>query len=173
MAWDNLQMRPSIHFWYLLLAVSDKNMALAGGLIILVSAELVAAIIYYARLETAQSFVQSETAIFYSHSVLACSALAVCVDTAIVLSIVVLLFRYRSEVLSRRTSSMVNRIMIYTVGSGLLTAASALAGLVTTLTMTSVAASSLTLQMLPKREISPTNGVHLSTNDDRFCSLFK
>ena len=50
---------------------------------------------------------------------------------------------------------MVNRIMIYTVGSGLLTAGFALASLVTTLALKpSFAASFSILEMLPQRELS-------------------
>ena len=152
--------------------MSNKNVFLAGCSIILVLAELIAAIIYYVKLENTQSFVQSKGAVFYSYSLLASSALAVCVDTAIALSVVVLLRRHRSEVFSRRTSSMVDRIIIYTVGSGLLTAAFAFVGFILVLTLKpNFSASFLILEMLPKRELSLENGVRTFTDHSHLYSL--
>ena len=151
--------------YHLLLAVSKKNMMLAGCLIILILAQFIAVIVYYAKLKSVQSFAQSDYATLTSHTLAPCSALLACVDTAIALSIVVLLRRHSSEVFSKRTSSMVNRIMIYTVGSGLLTAGFAVAGLVTIFTMkTNSVVSSAILELVPKREPSLENSVYMSTD---------
>ena len=140
-------------------------MALAGCLTILVLGEFIGVMVFYAKLKAVQTYVQPEFATIVSHNLAACAALFACVDTAIALSVVVLLRRHRSEILSKGTSSMVNRIMIYTVGSGLLTAGFALAGLVTIFTMkTNSVISSAILELLPKREPSPENGVYMSTD---------
>ena len=69
---------------------------------------------------------------------------------------------------------MVNRIMIYTVGSGLLTAAFAFAGFVMILVLKSdLAAAYLILEILPKCELPLVNSIQLPTNHDRSCSLSK
>ena len=74
------------------------------------------------------------------------------VDTVLALSIVVCLRRRRSEVLFSRTNSIIDRIMLYTVGSGLLTAAFALAALITSIVMTDNLVFVLILEVLPKRK---------------------
>ena len=144
--------RPSAHICYLFLSVSNNNKTLAGCLIFLIVAELIASIFAYVNLKAVQTFAQSEIAPQYSRSISACSALAACVDTAIALSVVVLLYRRRSETAFRRTSSIIDRIMMYTVGSGLLTAAFALAGFITFLTMPNNLIFIMVQEMLPKRE---------------------
>ena len=134
------------------LSVSDKNIALAGCFVILISAEFIAAMVSFAELLPITFFTKSGHTTFPLHSIWASAAMNAGVDTALALTLVILLHRRRSEVRFTRTSSIVDRIMMYTVGSGLLTAAFALAGLVTSLTMTKNFVFVLILEMLPKRE---------------------
>ena len=137
--------------------MSNKNKVLSGGLAILVLAELVAKIVYYVELQPVQSFAQPAHTVSVEHILSTCAALAACADTALAFSIVILLHRSRSKIPFSRTSSMIDRIMMYTVGSGLLTAAFAFAGLVAFLTMKTNLVYILLLEMLPKREATSYN----------------
>ena len=80
------------------------------------------------------------------------SALNACVDTALALSLVILLHRSRSEIPFSRTSSVISRIIMYTSGTGVLTAAFALAGLIASVVMTKNFVFVLIFEILPKRE---------------------
>ena len=79
-------------------------------------------------------------------------ALGTIVDTVLALSIVIFLRRHRSKIPFAGTGAMIDRIMMYTVGSGLLTAAFALAALITMLRGQFSFIWLALLEMLPKRE---------------------
>ena len=117
---------------------------------ILVLAEFISGITYYVDLLPLDIFTQPEHRATALHSLFVATSLATSVDTVVALSIVVLLHRRRSEIPFSRTSSIIDRIMMYTVGTGLITAAFALAGLVTSIVMQNFVYV-LLLEMLPKR----------------------
>ena len=73
-------------------------------------------------------------------------------DTALAFALVILLYRRRSRVSFTRTASMIDRIMIYTIGTGGLTAAFNIVGLVTALTMPNNLVYIMILEMLPARK---------------------
>ena len=133
--------------------MNDRKKALAICLIILVLAQFILFVVYFTeerRLYTSSATSSDFTLGF--NGFLAAMALGACVDAVLALSIVVLLHRRRSKTPFSRTSSMVDRIMMYAVGSGLLTAAFALAALVTALTLPDHMVYFALLEMLPKRE---------------------
>ena len=145
--------------------MSNKNLILTSCLAALVLGEFIGVMVFYAKLKTVQTYVQPEFAAIVSHNLAACAALFACVDTAVALSIVVLLHRHRSEILSKRTNSMVNRIMVYTVGSGIVTSVFGLAGLATTLIKDlSVFAPCAIMEVLPKRKPPLESCVCLSSD---------
>ena len=139
--------------------VSDRKTALVICLITLVLAQLILFTIYFSETQLFLASVTSNAQISGASDpgigadvLLAGTALGACVDTVLALSIVVLLHRRRSDIPFSRTSTMVDRIMMYTVGSGLLTAAFALAAFITMLTKQENIVYVMLLEMLPKRE---------------------
>ena len=129
-------------------SVSDKKKLLVICLVTLILAQFISLLVYYLQLRPIPEFTRAVPA----RAILVSSALNACVDTALALSIVILLYRRRSGVPFTKTSSMIDRIMTYTVGSGLLTSAFGLAGLVTYLTMKTNLVYVLLYEMLPKSE---------------------
>ena len=135
-------------------AVNNNKKALAGSLLILVVSELICFMIYYSKLLSIEDFIQSKHTTLTKQYLSAVSALIACVDTALASSIAILLHRHRrkSKALFSRTRSIIDRIMIYTVGSGIVTATFAVAGFITSLTMPKNFVYIMLLHMLPKRE---------------------
>ena len=131
--------------------MNDKKKPLATCLTILVLAEFISAIILYLDLRPLVVFTQSEHRAKAKHSLFVATSLAASVDTVLALSIVALLHRGRSKTIFSRTSSIIDRIMMYTVGTGLVTAAFAIAGLITSIVMPNNFVYMLILQTLPKR----------------------
>ena len=132
--------------------VNNKKKALAICLTTLVLAQFILFVISYSGLRPASIFNDSGNFALQASGLIGGAALGAIVDAVLALSIVVLLYRRRSEIPFSRTSSTIDRIMMYTVGSGLLTAASALASLVTMLTVRDNIVYIVPLVMLPKRE---------------------
>ena len=132
--------------------VSNKKKLLVICLTILVLAEFIAIVVYYSELQPISAFTDSKHADVVSHTLSVAAALNACVDTALALSVVALLHRRRAEVPFKRTISIIDHIMIYSVGSGLLTAAFALASFVTSLTMPKNFIYVMLWQLAPKRE---------------------
>ena len=118
----------------------------------LVLAQFILFVISFSGLRPVSIFNGSVNVALQAYGLTGGAALGAIVDAVLALSIVVLLYRRRSEIPFSRTSSMIDRIMMYTVGSGLLTAASALASLVTMLTVRDNIVYIVPLVMLPKRE---------------------
>ena len=132
--------------------MNDKKKTLAICLIILILAQFILFVIYFSEEQHLYSFVVSSNVTLGFRGLLTAVALGACVDAVLALSIVVLLHRRRSEIPFSRTSSMIDRIMVYAVGSGLLTAAFALASLITLVTMPLDPIWLVLLEMLPKCE---------------------
>ena len=73
-------------------------------------------------------------------------------DAALASTLVFILWRRRSQTSFARTTSMIDRVMMYTIGTGLLTAAFALAGSAAALIMRHNLVWVTVLEMLPKRK---------------------
>ena len=133
--------------------MNDKKKVFPICLTTLVLAQFISVIVNYSQLLRISTFIQSSSEIKASRSLLVLAVLYASGDTVLALLIVALLYRLRSKALFSRTSSMIDRIMMYTVGSGLLTAAFALAGLITSIVATHNLVFVLIMEMLPKREL--------------------
>ena len=128
--------------------MSDKNKILAIGLLCLVLTQFILFVTtFFGMLPTINVTTFSVVRAF-----IASTALGTIVDTVLALSIVIFLRRHRSKIPFAGTGAMIDRIMMYTVGSGLLTAAFALAALITMLRGEFGFIWLTVLQMLPKRE---------------------
>ena len=141
--------------------VDSRKKTLAISLITLVLAQFILYVIYLSGLQPLSTINPASTASIAAGS-LGRHTLGVIMDTELVLgafadtvlalSIVVLLHRHRSKTPFSSTSSMIDRIMMYTVGSGLLTAAFALSALVTFHMMPGSRIFLVLVEMLPKCE---------------------
>lgn len=96
--------------------MSEKNNRLAAVLLILISGKLAPIVVYFAQLYHITSALQLRD---YMATATAMSAVFAFVDTTLACTLVVLLRRRRSGF--DRTDSMINRIMRYTIGTGLVT----------------------------------------------------
>lgn len=134
--------------------MNNKKKALTICLVLLVLAQFISLIVFYAELLPISAFTQLGHVTSTSGAILLYTALNALVDTVLALSVAVLLYRRRTATPFRRTSSIIDRIMMYTVGSGLLTAAVAFAAFVAFLTMP----NNLIFIML--QEISPKCELH-------------
>ena len=83
-------------------------------------------------------------------------------DMTLAFTLVFILYRQRSQISFTRTASMVNRIMMYTIGTGLLTAVFALVGFVAALTMKHSLVWLAVFEVLPKCELSSLATYRLS-----------
>ena len=130
--------------------MNDKKKVLPICLLSLVLAQFISFVITFSGMQP-NSFVGTASTLVVP-GLLAGAALGAFADTVLALSIAVLLYRLRSKSPFRTTSSMIDRIMMYTVGSGLLTAAFALAAFITLLTMPDNIIYIVLLEMLPECE---------------------
>ena len=139
------------------LSVSNKNSVLTGCFILLVLAQFVATVVLYSELQPTALFIKAGHSSFPLHTLWAGAVISTSVDIALALALVVLLYRCRTQIPFGRTRSIIDRIMMYSVGSGLLTAAFALAGLLTSLLTNRNFIFIVLMEMLPKRELKCTN----------------
>lgn len=107
--------------------VSDKNKVLVAFLLVLASGELAASCVDFGREVHFSTNTQASADLT---AIRALAAVAVVADTVLALTLVTLLNRRKSEFNFSRTNSMINRIMAYIIGTGLITGAFALVGLV-------------------------------------------
>ena len=129
--------------------VSNKNKVLTVFLFVLFLASFILAIDLFGQSTTtgpSSSGQSGDTA-----SLWASAALGAFGDTVVALTLVSLLYRQKSHVTFTRTASMIDRIMMYTVGTGLLTAAFHITGLVTSIALTKDLVFITILEMVPKR----------------------
>ena len=96
--------------------MSEKNNRLAAVLLVLISGKLAPIVVYFAQLYHITSALQLRD---HMATATAMSAVFAFVDTTLACTLVILLRRRRSGF--DRTDSMVNRIMRYTIGTGLVT----------------------------------------------------
>ena len=141
-------------------AVSDKNKVLAGSLLILLMASFVLDMLLFAQ--QLRNITRSGPTVQLGDTPLLWAELSLTAfgDMALALALVFLLYRGRFQVSFTRTASMIDRIMMYTIGTGLLTATFNLAGLVTALTMRKNLVFLVILEMLPKSE-SNSSSIHV------------
>lgn len=128
--------------------MSDKNRLLVGLLLVPLAASFVMVIVLFAQEVPSAS--RQSTQSGNTPTLWASLSLVAFGDTALALTLVVLLYRRRSHVPFTRTASMIDRIILYTIGTGVLTAAFNLAGLVTSLAMRHNLVNAMLLEMLPK-----------------------
>ncbi|OCB91624.1 hypothetical protein A7U60_g1123 [Sanghuangporus baumii] len=107
--------------WYL----SSKNRARTGALSVIVLAQFAVSLAYSIRIASIEENVPLAGAVPLQ---IASAAVATITDTCLAVTIVWLLRRARSGV--RRTDSIVNRLVTYTIGSSLVTAICALFSLI-------------------------------------------
>ena len=107
--------------------MSEKNSILAACLLVLASGELATSIVEF----TGESESKSNTEAARDISrVRAYAAVDVIVDTVLAVTLVILLHRRKAECIFSRTNSIINRIMLYTISTGLLTGILALVAFV-------------------------------------------
>ncbi|KAL5514910.1 hypothetical protein ACEPAG_2226 [Sanghuangporus baumii] len=99
--------------WY----VSKKNKAITAVLCIAILAQFAITTAYYGQIYGATIVTQLTEAV---HTELAMNYIVVCTDALLAGVLVWLLYRSRSGV--KRTDSIVNRVIMYTIGSGLVPA---------------------------------------------------
>ena len=112
--------------------MSKKNLFLSGAVSVLVAAQFVATIVYYVKLYPLTTFDEIHT-IYTIIRVI--NAVTAATDTIIAIVLVYLLYTTRSGLKSSDT--MMNRIVAFTVNTGLATSVCAIAGLITALTLPS------------------------------------
>ena len=100
--------------------VNNKKKVLAICLLSLVLVQFTLFVMSFSGMRPAPIFTPADDFVLRASGFVGGTALGAIVDTVLALSIVVLLRRHRSKVPFSRTSSMIDRIMMYTVGSGLL-----------------------------------------------------
>ncbi|KAI5122024.1 hypothetical protein M0805_008015 [Coniferiporia weirii] len=96
--------------------LSSKNMILVSALMLFVLAEFAAAISFFSRGVQMKSFIEVATIAWLSKLT---NALAAAADVVIAAVLIVLLHRSRTGV--RRSETIINRLIIFTVNTGLLT----------------------------------------------------
>lgn len=127
--------------------VSNKNKPLATCLLVLISSKFASVIAYFAQLYPVTSDAQLSNTL---SAVRAMGAVFVFVDTTLAITLVTLLRRRKTGF--DRMDSVLNRIMIYTIGTGLITGAWSLVGLLTSIFLSSESVYLLVYFVMPKRE---------------------
>lgn len=131
-------------------SVSDKNKLLAACLLVLVSGKFASVLVYFVQLYHVTSVYQLSNTMA---AVKAMGAVFFLVDTTLAITLVALLRRRKSGF--DRTDSMLNRIMAYTIGTGLITGAWSLIGLFTSIYDGGKFVYLLVYLVMPKRKSSP------------------
>ncbi|EJC99656.1 uncharacterized protein FOMMEDRAFT_148554 [Fomitiporia mediterranea MF3/22] len=107
--------------WHL----SNKSKLLTAFLIILIAAQFTITLVYFGQIYNFTDFAQLFSVL---NTERAMNAQVVVTDTCIATSLIVLLWRSRSGF--RRTDSIINRLVMYTISTGLLTSLVGVVGLV-------------------------------------------
>ncbi|EJD01992.1 uncharacterized protein FOMMEDRAFT_86654, partial [Fomitiporia mediterranea MF3/22] len=110
-----------VRAWHL----SNKNRLLTAGLVVTVIAQFTAVTVYFARARRLSNFFGLSGLINFERAMNITIAVT---DIFITTTIIVLLKKLRSEF--RRTNSMVDRLVAYTMSTGLVTALCAVGGLI-------------------------------------------
>ena len=116
------------------ITVSNKSKLLVLCLSIVVLGQFAAAMVEYVEEFRTKSFTGQTTSL---PSIEALFATTVFSDTVIAITLVVLLLRRKSESPFSKTSTMIHRIMAFCIGTGLITGAFGLIGLVLSITLPS------------------------------------
>lgn len=107
--------------------VSKGNYLLTGFLFIAVLAQFIVTVVCFAQIYTLQSVTQQSTVVNTNR---AFNITAAITDTLIAAVLIHLLLKHRSEF--KKTNSVINRLIMYTIGTGLVTALWAIVGFIST-----------------------------------------
>lgn len=139
--------------------MSDKNKLLVACLMVLSTGKFAADIVYFAQLYHITSNLQITQYLTTAKALLAVIMFA---DTILAVTLVVLLRRRKSGF--NRTDSLFNRIMGYTIGTGLISGAWAFVGFLAAFLWPSLYIYVLVMEVIPKRELFPFSyGVEIRT----------
>ena len=133
-------------------AVSEKSKAFVAVFLSLSLAQLVTALVFFAELLPVTVLLKDGHLNIPLKSFWISAALAAFTDTTLALALVVLLRRRRAQTPFTRTSTMIQRLMVYTIGTGLATAAFAFCGFVTSLAMRDNLVFVVFVEIAPKSE---------------------
>ena len=129
--------------------VSNKNHLLTGFLITVVLAQLGVTLTYFGQVYHFTNSVQLLTVL---NTERAMNALVVVADTLIAATLIYLLWNHRSGI--RRTDSIIKRLVVYTIGTGLVTSLWGVIGIVGAQVMPSSFIYLLVALVMPKCEYS-------------------
>ena len=104
--------------------MSGRSFLLAAILFLLIAGEFAASVIYFVQLYHIEA--ATDLAEFVA-TIKAMTSVTLVTDTALAFTLVFLLQRRKTEF--ERTDSIINKIMVYSIGTGLITSAWALVGL--------------------------------------------
>ena len=110
--------------------MSNNNYPLTGFLVTAILGQLVASMYYSGRISEFSSFTQFHEVL---DSERAMNAVVAATDTLIAVVLIYLLLKQRTDF--KKTNGIINRLIIYTVGTGLVTAVWCIVGLIGTIVM--------------------------------------
>ena len=150
--------------------VSQKNRILTGILCADVLTQFVIAVVYYARIYNLSSWTQFSDVV---HTEFAMNCISAFTDTLLGVVVVWLLWRSRSGI--RRTDSLINRLVMYMVGSGLVTSIFTVLALVSARVAPNSLIYLLADLVFPKREppLQPSWNIGTGTKPNLSPSLLQ
>ena len=132
--------------------MSNRNRTLVGFLLTSFLTSFILEIYHFAQEISSKTGLRSSSRLVDAASLWASAGCAAFGDTALAFTLVFFLYRGRCQVSFTRTASMINRIIMYSLSTGLLIAAFVLAAIVTALAMPNTSVYILLLELIPKCE---------------------
>ncbi|KAL5524130.1 hypothetical protein ACEPAG_8303 [Sanghuangporus baumii] len=105
--------------------LSNSNYFVTGGLGFLVAAQLISTVVYISKTRSLQHLAQLVTIVRYERAM---NVIVLITDTAIALVLIYLLWSRRSGF--KKTESIINRLVAFTIGTGLITSIMAIVAFV-------------------------------------------